>query len=156
MVTHLSRNTDKARRTFGLKPCRDIHHITVDISAIWNHIADIDADAEADGSIRGLVNIVSGDLLLNLQGTAYRSVDAVEHDEQRIAPGVDNPSAMLRYCRVDQICSGATEAVKEFPRRLTQSDGCSQPCPHGPISSRPLDGILCESDALVPDISDSP
>jgi hypothetical protein len=58
IVPHLSRDTDAAWRTLGLKPCRYIRDIAVDIRAIWNHIANIDADAEADGSIRGLVVIM--------------------------------------------------------------------------------------------------
>ena len=103
MVPHLSRDTDAARWTLGLKPRRYIHDITVDISAIWNHIANIDADAEADGSISGLVTIVSGYLLLHLHGTAHCSVDAVEHNEQGVAPGVDDPAAILLDRWVDQV-----------------------------------------------------
>ena len=102
MIAHRSRDADTARRTFGLKSGGHIHYIAVDISAIWNHIADVDADAEADGPIRGLVAIADWHLLLHLHRTAHRSVDAVEHDEQGIAPGVDDPAAMLLDGWVDQ------------------------------------------------------
>ena len=102
MIAHRSRDADAARRTLGLKSGRHIHDIAVDISAIWNHIANVDADAEADCPIRRLVAIVGRHLLLHLHGTAHRSIDAVEHDEQRVAPGVDDPAAMLVDGRVDQ------------------------------------------------------
>jgi hypothetical protein len=42
----LPRNTDTARWALGLKPCRHVPDIAVDISAIWNYIADIDADGK--------------------------------------------------------------------------------------------------------------
>src|ERR1700693_3979680 len=103
MVPHLPRNTDAARWALSLKPCRHVHDITVNITAIWNHIADIDADAEADGSIRGLIPVMDRDFLLHLHGTAHRSVYAVEHDEQGIAPSLDDPAAMLADCRIDHL-----------------------------------------------------
>ena len=34
LVTHRSRDTDATRRTFGLKPCRHIHRVTVEVSPI--------------------------------------------------------------------------------------------------------------------------
>ena len=102
MIAHRSRDADAARRTLGLKSGRHIHHIAVDISAIWNHIADVDADAKADRPIGRLVAIVGGHLLLHLHRTAHRSINAVEHDEQGIASRVDDPAAMLVDGWVDQ------------------------------------------------------
>jgi hypothetical protein len=42
-------------------------------------------------------------LLLDLHGTAHRSVDAVEDDKKGIAPGVDDPAAILLDRWVDQV-----------------------------------------------------
>ena len=50
-------------------------------------------------------------LLLHLHGAAHRSVDAIEHDEQRIAAGLDDPAAMLVDCWVDQV---AAESPQPF------------------------------------------
>ena len=94
-------------------------------------IADIDADAEADGAIRGLVAIVDRNLLLHLHGTAHRSVDAVEHHEQGIAAGVDDPAAMLLDRRVDQVSCAEPAAVRAFLRHPGRSGGNSPPCRHG-------------------------
>ena len=96
-------DTDAARRTLSLKSGRDIHHISVDVSAIRDHIADVDADTKADSSIGGLVTVVDRYLLLNLHGTAHRSVDAVEHNEQRIAARLDDPAAMLINRGIDNL-----------------------------------------------------
>ena len=130
MIAHRSRDADAARRTFGLKSRRHIHHVAVQVSPIGNRVADVDPDAEADGPIRGLVAIVDRNLLLHLHGTAHRSVDAVEHDEQGIAPGLDDPAAMLLDRRVDQVSCGEPAAVRASQRRPVRSDGCSRPCRH--------------------------
>ena len=58
MIAHCSRDADAARRALGLKPRRHIHRIAVQVGAIGNRVADVDPDAEADGSIRRLVAIV--------------------------------------------------------------------------------------------------
>jgi hypothetical protein len=48
MIMDRSGNADAARRASGLEPCRDVYHIAVDIEAIWDHIADVNADAKAE------------------------------------------------------------------------------------------------------------
>ena len=61
-----------------------------------------------------------GYLLLHLHGTAHRSVDAVEHHEQGIAPGVDDPAAMLLDRWVDQVFA---ESPQPFERpNIVQAD----------------------------------
>ncbi len=102
MIAHRSRDTDAARRTLGLEPCGHIHNFTVDVSAIRYHIADVDTDAEPDRPIRGLVAIADGNLLLHPHGTAHRAIDAVEHDEQGVTCGIDDPTAVLSDRRVDK------------------------------------------------------
>ena len=102
MIAHCSRDADAAGRTFGLKPRRDIHHFAVDITAIWNHIANIDADAKPDRPIGGLIAIMGGDLLLYLHGTAYCPVHAIEYNEQGVTSRIDDSTAMLVDSRVYQ------------------------------------------------------
>ena len=109
MVAHRPRDADATRRTLGLKSLRHIHHLAMQIGAIRNRIADIDADAKADGPIGGMVTIIGGHLLLHLHGTAHRAVDAVEHDEQGVASGLNDPAAMLVDRRVDQSAAESTE-----------------------------------------------
>jgi len=89
-------------RTLGLEPCRHIHDVAMDVSSVWNYISEVDAEAKADQPIGGLIAIVCGNLLLYVHGAAHRSFNAIEHHEQRIAPGVDNPTAMFVDGRVNQ------------------------------------------------------
>jgi hypothetical protein len=58
------------------------------VSAIGNRVANVDPDAEADGSIGRLLAVKDRDLLLYLHGAAHRPVYAIEHDQQRVAPPV--------------------------------------------------------------------
>ena len=103
MVPYRSRDADATGRTFGLKPCRYIYDIAMQISPVCDRIANVDSDTKADSPFRRLVAVIVGHLLLHLHGTAHRPVDAIEHDEQRIAAGLNNPSAMLLDCWVDNL-----------------------------------------------------
>src|SRR6202042_2743931 len=89
MIAHRPRNADAARRTLGLESGRHIHYVAVDIEAIWNDIADVDADAEADRLIGREVAIMGGHLLLHLHRATHCSVNALENDKQRATSGID-------------------------------------------------------------------
>jgi hypothetical protein len=91
-----------------------------DISAIWNYISEVDAEAKADHPIGGLIAIVGGNLPLHVHGAAHRSINAVEHHEQRITPGVDDPTAMLVDGWVNQ--SAAEHAEPFEGSYVIQSD----------------------------------
>ena len=81
MVAHGSRDTDATRRTLGLESRRHVHNIAVDVSAIWNHITDVDADAKPYAPVGGVIAIVDRHLLLHLDRAAERSLNTIEHDE---------------------------------------------------------------------------
>ena len=53
----------------------------MNISAIWNHIANVDANTEADHPIGRLIAITGWHLLLDLRRTAHCTVHAVEYDQ---------------------------------------------------------------------------
>ena len=79
VVAHCTRDTDAAGRAFRLEYSRNIHAVAVDVGTLRYDVADVDADTAPDGPVRRLVAIEQGDLLLNCDGTAHRSVDAVEY-----------------------------------------------------------------------------
>ena len=53
MIAHCSRNADTTRWTFGLKPCRYIHRVPVQVGPICNGVADVDPDAKSNGRSGG-------------------------------------------------------------------------------------------------------
>ncbi len=82
VITNRARHANFARRAFGLEPCGNVHCFAMQIGAIWDGVADLDADAEADGAIRRLIGVVDWNFLLQFDGAAHSAVDAVEHDQQ--------------------------------------------------------------------------
>src|SRR4051812_5739428 len=89
MVAHSPRYAYSARRTFGLEPGCHIHAISVQIRAIGNHVTDVDANTKSNGLIGRLIAIVDRHLLLHFDCAAHCSIDAIEHDEQRITSGLN-------------------------------------------------------------------
>jgi hypothetical protein len=81
----------------------------VQVSSIGNRVTDIDADAKAYGSIRGLIAVVDRNLLLHPHGTTHRSVYAVKDDQQRVTRRLHHPAAMLLDRWVYQSAAEPTE-----------------------------------------------
>ena len=82
VVAHWPRNANTAWRAFRLGPGRYVYRIAMQVRSVCNRIANVDANPEADSSIRRLLAIVERYLFLDLQGTPHRSINAVKHDEQ--------------------------------------------------------------------------
>ena len=59
-----------------------------------------------------LISVVGRNLLLHLDGTAHRPVNAIEHDEQGIAPSLDDFAAMLLDRRVDQVAAQSPQPLE--------------------------------------------
>ena len=113
VIAHGAGNAYSAWRTLGLEPGRHIHAVAMQVRAIGDHVADVDADPKPDGPIGRLIAIVVRHLLLHFDRAAHRPVDAVEHDEQRVAAGLNDPPAMLVDRWVDQ---SVAESPKPFER----------------------------------------
>ena len=112
MVAHRTRDADASWRTFSLESCRHIHHVAMHVGAIWNHVSDVDTDAVPDRPIRGLVAIADGSLLLYPHGTTHCPVNAVEHDEQGVTCGIDDPTAVVSDRRVDKNDAKSPHSLK--------------------------------------------
>jgi hypothetical protein len=84
----------------------------VDIGAIRDHIAHVDADAKTDRLIWRLVAITGRHLLLHLHCATHCPVNAVEHHKQRTAAGADDPAAVFVDRRVYQVFAERAEPFK--------------------------------------------
>jgi hypothetical protein len=112
VVANGPRDADATGRTFGLEPCGYVHHITMDIGSIWNHIADVYTDAEPDGPVRRLIAIMDGHLLLDLHRTSHGAVNAVEHYEKGVASCVDDPASVRFDSWVNENAPKSSEALQ--------------------------------------------
>ena len=112
MVAHGSRDADAAGRTFRLKSRRHIDCIAMQVSPIGNRVANVNSDAKSDCSIWLLISVNDRNLLLHPQGAAYRTVDAVEHDEQEIAADEADNAVMLFYLWVYQVAAQSPQPLQ--------------------------------------------
>ena len=84
-VVHVTRDHDAAGRRFRLQPGRDVHAVAVEIVAIDDQVAEMQADPEHDGGVLGLVPVGLGHGLLELDGRAQRIHGAGELGQRAVA-----------------------------------------------------------------------
>jgi hypothetical protein len=112
VIAHSARDADATGRAFRLQASGYIHHITMYVGAVGNDIADVDADAKSDSSIGRNLAINDKDLLLYLERTPNRAIHAVEHREQPVAAGLDDPTAIRIDGRVDDFAAQPAHPVE--------------------------------------------
>jgi hypothetical protein len=83
----------------------------VHIHAIRNDVAHVDPDAESDCPIRRGA-VADRDLLLHTHSKSHRAIRTLEHHEQRITGGVDDPAAMLGNSRIDQVATERSQPLQ--------------------------------------------
>ncbi len=97
-----------------LKPCRDVDAVTVDIIALDDDVAEVDADAQLDAAGFGGFRIRGGQGALDGGG----ALDGIDHagklNERAIAHELDDPAMEFFDRRIDHIpaadfeeCQGA-------------------------------------------------
>lgn len=102
MVADGTGDADAAGFGQRLQPRRDIHPIAEDVTAIGDHVAEIDPDAEHDASLRARIAVALDHAALPLDGAAHGIDDAGELDQQPVPGGLHDAAAMLLYLRVHQ------------------------------------------------------
>jgi hypothetical protein len=102
------------RLRFGqcLQPCSNVDAVAVDIVAVYDHVADIDADAEGDALVLGDVGIPVDHRPLDLDRAADRIDHAREFDERPVASQLDDTAPLLLDLRVDQFPAMRLEAFE--------------------------------------------
>ena len=112
MISNWSRNADTARRTLSLKSCCHIHRVSVQVSAIGNRVAKVDPDPKANGPIGSMVSVLRRNLVLDFHGAAHCPVNAVEHNEQGIPAGLNDPATVLFDGGIDQVPTQCSQSLK--------------------------------------------
>jgi hypothetical protein len=102
MISNSPCDQDAARRTLGLESSRYVDAVAMKVRTISDHIAEVDASAKSDRPIGSVGAIVVGYLPLNADCTAHGPVDAIEHDEQRVACRLKDAATVFVDRGVDQ------------------------------------------------------
>jgi len=90
----------------------DIDAIAVEVVALDDHIAEIDADAQLDAAVRPDSGIALGHRLLHRDRAAHRVDDAGELDQQAVAGRLDDPAVVLGDLRIEELSAQRFEAFE--------------------------------------------
>ncbi|MFO0997764.1 MAG: hypothetical protein U1F33_13870 [Alphaproteobacteria bacterium] len=116
LVAHLvpydAAHPDAARLSERFETSRDIDAITVNVAALDDHVADVDADAELDALTLRDICVPRGHPSLDLNGAGDGIDDARELDECAIAHQLDDPPAARCDRGVDEVPAVGLEALE--------------------------------------------
>src|SRR5262245_23531111 len=112
LIVHNTRNHDPSRISQSLEPCRHIHAITKNITAIDYNVANIDADSKLDTLVDRHIHIAISHSALNINGAAHGVDDTDEFDQNSIARCFDDTAPMFRDLWVYQFFAMSFEIVK--------------------------------------------
>ena len=110
MVAHRARDADAARCGQPLQPCGDVDAVAIDVAAVGDHVAEIDADAKPQAALLGEIQISVGHPALNFTGAAHRVDHAGEFRQQAIVGSLDDPSMTFADLWVDHFAQMRLEA----------------------------------------------
>src|SRR5712671_513551 len=130
LITHHPADTDPPGLGQGLEPCRDIDPIAIDIEPVLHNVAEIDPHAELDAAIRRHVGVSLCHLALHFDGATHRVDDAGKLDEQTVARGLHDATAMFLDFRIRQLA----------PNRLQPRKGALFVRAHKPRVARHIGG----------------
>ncbi len=102
LVAGCARDTDAARISQGLNPRGHVHPVAVDVVALNDHIAQIDADPEFDAPLLGHTGITLSHAALDRDGAFHRIDDAAEFDQGAIAHQLDDTPTVAFDLGVDE------------------------------------------------------
>ena len=114
----------------GFDPRGDIDAVAVEVVALDDHIAEIDADAQFDAVVRFDAGVALRYRLLHRDGAPHCIDDAGKFDQQTVAGGLDDPPVMLGDLRIDELMA----------QRIQSSERAFLIRPHQPRIPRHIGG----------------
>jgi|SRR5271163_754145 len=96
----------------GFDACGDVDAVAVEVVALNDHVAEIDADAQFHAVVRPDARVSLRHRLLHLDRAAHRIDDAGKFDQQAVAGGLDDAAAMFGDFRIDELMAQRLEAFE--------------------------------------------
>ena len=93
LVVHLAGDADTAWLGPAFQPGGDVDPVAVDVLALDDHVADVDADPKPDALGRGQVQLAPGHAVLDRHRAGDRLDDGSELAQGAVARQVDDPAA---------------------------------------------------------------
>ena len=105
LIAHHRRAGDAARPRQPLQPRRHVDAIAIEIVAIDDDVAEIDADAELDVPVLGNPGVALRHAALNFDRAARRIEHAAELDQEAVAHHLEDAPAMLGDGRIEELAA---------------------------------------------------
>ena len=96
----------------GFDPRGDVDAVAIEIVALDDHVAEIDADAQFDAVVRRDACVPLGHRLLHRDGAAHRIDDAGKFNQQAVAGGLDDAAPVLRDLRIEKLAAQRLETIE--------------------------------------------
>ena len=96
----------------GFDPRGDVDAVAIEVVALDDHIAEIDADAQLDAVVRRDARVPLGHRLLHLDGAAHRIDDAGKFHQHAVAGGLDDAAVVLGDLRIEELAAQRFEAFE--------------------------------------------
>jgi hypothetical protein len=96
-------NRDAARLGHGLQAVGNVGAVAMNVVALDDDVAEVDADAEHQAAILGQRGIARALGTLDIDGTADGVDDAAELDQQAVAHGLDQSAVVLGNPRLEYV-----------------------------------------------------
>ena len=96
----------------GLDPRGDIDAVAIEVVALDDHVAEIDADAQLDAVVRRDTRVLLRHCLLHRDRAAHRVDDAGKFHQHAVAGGVDDAALMLGDFRIEEFAAQRLEALE--------------------------------------------
>src|SRR5580704_6629277 len=96
----------------GFDPGGDVDAVAVEVVALDDHVAEIDADAQFDAVLRRDTRVPLGYRLLHRDRAAHRIDDAGKFPQQAVAGGFDDAAAVLGDFRIEKLAAQRLEAFE--------------------------------------------
>jgi hypothetical protein len=91
-------------------PYGDVDAVAIEIIALGDHVAEIDADAQLDAALRFDARVPLRHHLLHLDRTADRVDDPGKFHQHAVAGGLDDAAVVLGDFRIEELAAQGFEA----------------------------------------------
>ena len=103
LLVHRGRHADSARLRQRLQAGGDVHPVTVDVSGLHDHVAEVEADPEGQPQVGRHGAIARSHATLDMNRARDRIDRTGELDEDAVSGRLDDPAGVLGHRGIDQL-----------------------------------------------------
>jgi hypothetical protein len=109
LVVDIACDADAAGLGYCLQPGGDINPVSVDVVALDDYVADVDAHAVSDAMVFWDISVAQAHGSLHIDGEAHGIHDTAELHQRAVAHELDDPPVVLSGLGLDKLSSNCLE-----------------------------------------------